>query len=182
MSKDKRLSPHKLLGITWVGNDGHTYKFRRRSHPYLRITLTSYSAIGGIHTYARVHGRAPDIYDVEDRRWLACGGHGDNKPSIYGHGFDQDATRVLTEIEYDAGRVTLGEIGEETNRFNTDFDAFKAALDCAVANYRDTNKLHWDVRFEACGQELDDNSWRLSDLIERPDYLLELFGVWDDED
>lgn len=180
MAKDKRVSPHFMLGTTWVGDDGNTYKLRRRGHPNLTISITSYAGcIGGMHYYASVDGEKPGIYDVENKAWLFLGGYGDNKPALYGK-FKFDVTRILTSIELDMSDESLGDIGDETERFNTPLEAFDAAIDVALENFRDTKRLHWDVKFDNCSEELDcKEGRRLTDLELNKEHLLSLFGKWD---
>lgn len=178
----KRISPHFMLGTTWIGNDGHTYKLRRQDHPYLTISITSYiGSLGAMHYYARINGEKPEIYDADEKQYYMCGGYGDNKPCLYGI-FSFDALRILTSIELDMSNEPLGDIGDETGKFNSPLEAFDAAIDAALENFRDTKRLHWDVKFESCGEELDyKEGWRLTDLELKKEHLLSLFGKWDDE-
>lgn len=131
-----------------------------------------------MHYYGRVKGDQPSVYCVEEDRHYLLGGHGSDKPELYGV-FEFDAKRKLTTLEEDKSGELIGEVGDNTSRFNTPHEAFEAAVMAAIKNFKDTKTKHWVVNFEGCGDDLDcdrhdddemDGRFRLSDL-ENPELL-----------
>lgn len=185
--KDKRLSPQSLIGTTWVGKDGRTYKLSRQGTQYLTITLTSFKwSLGGMHYYGRIKGERPSIYDCHNDRHICLGGYGPDAPRLSGWG-EFNAERMLTKVELDMKGDPLGCLGDMTSRFNTARDAFVASLNCVLLNFRDTKTRHWNIVFEGCGDDLyescypldaKESAWRLDDLKDK-DRLLKLCGGWE---
>lgn len=161
-----KISPLKYTRMpSWVGNDGNTYKLRRRGNPDLWIRYSTYTggcAIGAMHYYCRVTGQRPSIYDCTEKRWLFAGGYGPDCPKI--DDFTFEAERKLTKIEFDMSGDRIGGIGDTTSRFNDPHEAVRAGIETARANFRDTKVLYWDVQFEYCGDDLECKHFRLADL------------------
>lgn len=173
---DDRISPYFMVGTTWVGDDGYTYKLTRSGHPHLTITISTFNVL---HWYGSVRAEQPSVHNIDTDEFLYLGGYGENKPNLYGH-FRHNATRILERVERDTRCIELGDIGDETERFNSDIEAFEGSLDCALAKFRDTKTRHWDVQFDYCGARLDGHNWRLHTLTSRRRYLINLFKKRDD--
>lgn len=185
--KDKRLSPQTLVGTTWVGKDGHTYKLRRgEGAQNLTITISTFIGFGGRHYYGRIRGDRPSIYDCDENSYLFCGGYGPDAPRLSGWG-EFNAERMLTKVEVDMDGQSIGPLGSMTGRFNIARDAFIASLNCVLLNFRDTQTRHWSIVFDGCGDDLyescypqdaEESPWCLEDLKDQ-DRLLKLCGGWD---
>ncbi len=162
----KKITPFTDTGKTWVGDDGHTYKTRRsKDNPRITVSLSTYKggfACDAMHYYCRIRGDRVEIYDVTDDRTLSLGGYGKNKPTI--HDFTFDAERAVTEYEEDMSGEQVGSVGGTTSRFNTALDAFKAGIETVLSRFQDTKTKHWIVTFDYCGEKLEGREFRLNDL------------------
>jgi hypothetical protein len=125
-----------------------------------------------MHYYGRIRGDSPLTYCVDDDKCYSLGGYGPDKPELYGV-FEFDAKRKLTKIEKDRSGDIIGDVGDETSRFNTPNEAFEAAVKTAIKWFKDTKTRYWVVHFENCGESLDRDfsfsdddtrDFRLSDL------------------
>lgn len=160
-----------MVGTTWVGDDGCTYKLTRDGHPRLTITISTFNVM---HWYGSIKAEKPYIHNIDKDEILYGGGYGDNAPDLYGH-FSHAATRILECVERDTQDIELGDVGDETERFNSDVEAFEGSMDCVLAKFRDTKTRHWNVQFDYCGDRLDSHNWRLHTLTSRRAYLIKLF-------
>lgn len=171
--KEMMITPLTNVGLTWKGNNGHTYKFKRSANPKLKITISSWvgtMAIGASHYYGRVKGDRPGIYDCDEKCYYALGGYGDNAPDFSDFSFD--AKRVLQKVEKDLSDEVIGKVGDETYRFNYPQDALQAAIQLVLENFKDTGSKHWIINFEGCGPDLECVDFRLKDL-KKPEKIYE---------
>jgi hypothetical protein len=140
------LEPDFDLGITWVCDQGDTWKTFCENNPrHIRLEVTDmlYS-VGAMHYYARLRVYQPDIIN-QDGEVLCLGGYGKNRPHYIG-GLNINVSRKLKKVEKDMSGEVIAKVGEFTTRFNTP----KEALDQAMVFYNIifSKSKNWKLRID----------------------------------
>lgn len=127
-----KIPADAMLGIEWKSDEGERFftapsTNKETGKRIVELQLSSYvgtAAIGAMHYYAKLNFDAR----VLDDKGISHGGYVGKLCPIDNRHFSLNVTRRLTKVERDMNGEVLGKVGEDTYRFNTKSDAYKAAL------------------------------------------------------